>query len=60
MILVLEVILMKFAIHTFGCKVNIYESEYIINLMQNNGYQLVDFNEEAEDRSGWLRRYRQQ
>ena len=27
---------MKFAIHTFGCKVNIYESEYIINLLQDN------------------------
>ena len=39
---------MKFAIHTFGCKVNIYESEYIINQMQNNGYTLVDFNEEAD------------
>lgn len=39
---------MKFAIHTFGCKVNIYESEYVINLMQEQGYQLVDFNEEAD------------
>jgi len=39
---------MKFAIHTFGCKVNIYESEYIINLLQDNGYTLVDFHEEAD------------
>lgn len=39
---------MKFAIHTFGCKVNIYESEYIINIMQDNGYNLVDFNEKAD------------
>jgi len=39
---------MKFAIHTFGCKVNIYESEFIINLMQENGYTLVDFNEQAD------------
>ena len=39
---------MKFAIHTFGCKVNIYESEYIINLMQKEGYTHVDFNEEAD------------
>ena len=30
---------MTFSIHTFGCKVNIYESEYLINLMQNAGYQ---------------------
>ena len=30
---------MTFSIHTFGCKVNIYESEYLINLMKNAGYQ---------------------
>ncbi len=34
---------MTFAIHTFGCKVNIYESEYVTNLMQANGYQMLDF-----------------
>ena len=39
---------MKFAIHTFGCKVNIYESEYIINLMQDANYQLVDFDNKAD------------
>jgi len=39
---------MKFAIHTFGCKVNIYESEYIINLMNKSNYQMVDFNDEAD------------
>ena len=39
---------MKFAIHTFGCKVNIYESEYIINLLLNKGYTQVDFNEESD------------
>ena len=44
----LEVIIMKFAIHTFGCKVNIYESEYIINLMQQSNYTLVDFNDESD------------
>lgn len=37
---------MTFAIHTFGCKVNIYESEYIINIMQDNGYILKDFSSE--------------
>jgi len=31
---------MTFSIHTFGCKVNIYESEYIINIMQSAGYKL--------------------
>ena len=44
----LEVIIMKYAIHTFGCKVNIYESEYIINKLQDNNYTLVDFEEEAD------------
>lgn len=39
---------MTFAIHTFGCKVNIYESEFITNLMQESGYKLVDFNEQAD------------
>ena len=39
---------MTFAIHTFGCKVNIYESEFIINKMEENGYTLVDFNESAD------------
>lgn len=39
---------MKFAVHTFGCKVNIYESEYVINLMEQNGYFHVNFNQEAD------------
>ena len=39
---------MTFAIHTFGCKVNTYESEYIINLMENNGYKMVDFKSNSD------------
>lgn len=39
---------MTFAIHTFGCKVNIYESEYITNLLQENNYNLIDFNSPLE------------
>ena len=39
---------MKFAIHTFGCKVNIYESEFVINLMKENNYELVTVNETAD------------
>ena len=35
---------MTFNIHTFGCKVNIYESEYIINIMEENGYKLSEEN----------------
>ena len=39
---------MTFAIHTFGCKVNIYESEYVTNLMQENKYTMVSFDKEAD------------
>ena len=39
---------MTFAIHTFGCKVNIYESEYVTNLMLEHGYKMLDFNSEKE------------
>ena len=39
---------MTFAIHTFGCKVNIYESEYVTNLLLENGYKMIDFNSDEE------------
>ena len=39
---------MTFAIHSFGCKVNIYESEYVINLLQKNNYKMTDFNDKEE------------
>ena len=39
---------MTFAIHTFGCKVNIYESEYVTNLLLESGYQMIDFNSDKE------------
>ena len=39
---------MTFAIHTFGCKVNIYESEYVTNLLLENGYKMIDFNSEED------------
>jgi len=39
---------MTFAIHTFGCKVNIYESEYVTNLMQESGYKMVSFDKETD------------
>ena len=32
-------------IYTLGCKVNTYESEYIINELKNNGYMIKDFND---------------
>lgn len=37
---------MTFAIHTFGCKVNIYEAEYITNLLLAHGYKMLDFDSE--------------
>jgi len=39
---------MKFSICTLGCKVNLYESEAVINLFKEKGYKLVDFNEKAD------------
>lgn len=39
---------MTFAIHTFGCKVNIYESEYVTNLMQEKGYKMVETTDKAD------------
>lgn len=39
---------MTFAIHTFGCKVNIYESEYVSNLLISRGYKMLDFESEEE------------
>ena len=39
---------MTFAIHTFGCKVNIYESEYVINLMQKASYKMVNYEDPAD------------
>ena len=32
-------------IYTLGCKVNTYESEYIMNELIKNGYQIKDFDE---------------
>ena len=39
---------MKFAVHTLGCKVNTYESEYIISKMQEKGYILTSFDDLAD------------
>ena len=32
-------------IYTLGCKVNTYESEYVINELKTAGYEIKDFNE---------------
>ena len=36
---------MKASIYTLGCKVNTYESEYVISLLKKVGYEIVDFND---------------
>ncbi len=32
-------------IYTLGCKVNTYESEYVLNELKKNGYEIKDFND---------------
>ena len=39
---------MKVAIYTLGCKVNLYESEFIMNEFKDRGYKLVNFNQESD------------
>ena len=39
---------MKVGIYTLGCKVNTYESEFIISLFKNRGYEICDFNDECD------------
>lgn len=39
---------MKVGICSLGCKVNIYESEFVTNLLKENNYEIVDFEEKAD------------
>jgi len=39
---------MKFSICNLGCKVNAYEAEAIASLLENKGWQRVNFEEEAD------------
>ncbi len=39
---------MKVAFQTLGCRVNVYDSEAMIEMFINDGYELVDFNEKAD------------
>lgn len=39
---------MKAAIYTLGCKVNTYESEFLISELLKNNFELVDFDDEAD------------
>lgn len=36
---------MKVGIYTLGCKVNTYESEFVINLLKKNNYEICDFDD---------------
>lgn len=40
--------IMKVGICSLGCKVNIYESELVTNLLKNNNYQIVNFEDKAD------------
>ena len=40
---------MKLAVCTLGCKVNTYESEYVVKEFLKKGYELVDFNNDIAD-----------
>lgn len=39
---------MKVGICSLGCKVNIYESEYVEGLLKKNGYEVVPFDSDAD------------
>ena len=38
----------KAAFHNLGCKVNSYETESMQQLLEENGYEIVDFSEIAD------------
>lgn len=40
--------IIKVALKTLGCKVNQYETESIINFLQDKGFQIVDFHQNAD------------
>lgn len=39
---------MKVGICSLGCKVNIYESELVTNILKDNNYEIVDFEDKAD------------
>lgn len=40
---------MKIAVYTLGCKVNTYESEYVLNEFLKRGYEITDFSDDDAD-----------
>jgi len=41
-------IVIKVALKTLGCKVNQYETESIISILKDKGFQIVDFKQNAD------------
>jgi len=39
---------MKVAFYTLGCKVNLYETEYMMSLFKQNNYDIVDFKSQSD------------
>lgn len=39
---------MKVSFYTLGCKVNLYESEVIMNMFKKKGYEIVDFDDKSD------------
>ena len=39
---------MKVSFYTLGCKVNLYESEVIMNMFKKKGYEIVDFDSPSD------------
>ena len=38
----------KVALHNLGCKVNSYEIDVMQQMLQKNGYQIVEFEQKAD------------
>ena len=38
----------KVALHNLGCKVNAYETEAMQEILEQNGYEIVPFEEKAD------------
>ena len=39
---------MRVGIYSLGCKVNIYESEFVTSLLKDAGFDVVSFSDEAD------------
>lgn len=39
---------MKACIYTLGCKVNAYESEFVRSMLEDKGYEIVEFGEDSD------------